>query len=103
MRPTDVVESQNFLLSRCSTLASHTSTEHNIEAVQWERSRKRATRVLWCQFAHSPGFLRNQPGSEEWIRSITLVRVDPSCPDGSQSGLVQGSSQKLHGKLVVYA
>ena len=88
MRPVDVVESQNFLCSRCSPLAGHTSTEHDLEAVQPARSRKRAVRVLWCQFAHSLG-LRNQPGSDEWIRGITLVRVDPSCADGFQPRLVQ--------------
>ena len=77
MRSTDVTESQDFLFSRCSPLASHTSTEHDLEAFQWWRSRKRAARVLWCQLAHSLGFLRNQPCSDECIRSITTCSCRP--------------------------
>ena len=81
--------SKNFLFSRCSPLANHASTEHEIEAFQWWRSRKHAARVLWCQLAHSLGFLRNQPCSDERIRGIILVRVDPSCADGFQLRFVQ--------------
>ena len=89
MRSAAVVESQNFLFSECSPLASHASTEHDLEAFQWRCSCKRAARVFWCQLAHSLGILRDQPCSDERIPGITLVRVDPSCPDGSQSKLVQ--------------
>ena len=89
MRPPDVLESLNFHFSRCSPVASRASTEHELGALQWERGRQRAARVFWCQLAHSLGLLRNQSGSDEWIRSITLVRVDPSCSDGFQHGLVQ--------------
>ena len=45
--------------------------------------------VFRCQLAHSPGFLRKQSGSDQSIRSITLVRVGPSCSDGFQPRLVQ--------------
>ena len=89
MRCADVVESQNFLLTKCSPLASDASTEHDLEAFQWGSCCKRAARVFWCQLAHSLGFLRYQPCPGEWIRGITLVRVDPSCPGGCQSRLVQ--------------
>ena len=40
MRCTDVIESQNFLSSRCSPLASRASTEHDLESFQSERSCK---------------------------------------------------------------
>ena len=81
MCSTDVVD------SGCSPLASHTSTEHDLEAFQRRRSRKRAARVFWCQFAHSLGFLRNQSGSDEWIRGNT------SCAEGFQPRLVQETHQ----------
>ena len=51
MRSTDVVEPQNFLFSKCSSLASHTWTEHNLEALQWECGCKRAARVLCRELA----------------------------------------------------
>ena len=89
MRSADVVESQDFLFGRCSPLASRASTVHDLEAVQWRRSCKRAARVCWCQLAYFLGLLRHQPCSNEWVRSVTLVRVDPSRPDGLQPGLVQ--------------
>ena len=38
--------------------------------------------VFWCQLAHSLGFLRNQPCSDEWIRGITLGHADPSSAGG---------------------
>ena len=89
MRSADVSESQNFLSSRCSPLASHAPTVHDLEACQWRCGCQRANRVFWCQLADSLGFLRNQPCSDEWVRGVTHVRVDPSCPDGFQSRLVQ--------------
>ena len=88
MSSADVIDSQNFLFSRCSPIASHASTERELETVQRGRGRKRAARVFWCQLAHSLGFLRNQSGSDEWIRSITPVRrwlSTQTCPDSSKT------------------
>ena len=73
MRFTDVVGCENFLFSKCSPLARHASTGHDLEAFQWSCSCTRAVRVFWCQLAQSLGGLRNQPYSNGCVASTLFV------------------------------
>ena len=85
MRPTDVVESLNFLFSKCSPFASHTPTEHELPVGA-------ANVVLASSGVNSPTLLGSCSTSLARMNGFAappLFVQAPPCSDGFQPRLVQ--------------